>query len=135
VNACGNEPLPPPNCAINARTEILTGENTSTVITVNRANSIENRLDKVLAYLATTHADEGWAQFLEADGTPKWSETVIAGGSLGAGQAALIASLHSVHHVAMFGGWTVAQHPEVVDGAPPRLWVKIGATEAEKYFS
>ena len=29
-----------------------------------------------------------------APATPKWSETVIAGGSLGAGQAALIATLH-----------------------------------------
>jgi hypothetical protein len=38
----------------------------------------------VLAYLVANHADDGWAQFVEADGTPKWSQTVIAGASLGA---------------------------------------------------
>src|SRR3954447_6829912 len=77
ATACGNEELPlptsPPNCAINARMEILDGRGESPVVNVDRANSIENRLDKVLGYLASTHPEERWAQFLEADGTPKWS--------------------------------------------------------------
>ena len=141
VNACGNEELPlptsPPNCAINARMEIHDGRGESTVVNVDRPNSIENRLNKVLAELATNpaYAGEGWEQFREADGTPRWSQTVIAGASLGAGQAALIAQLHSVHRVALFGGWTDAKHPEELPPAPPRLWVKIAATPAEKYSS
>src|SRR4051812_42092364 len=96
ATGCGTSvdpPLPPapPDCAINARREILDGGGESPVVNVDRANSIENRLDKLLAYLTTTRpAEEGWAQLVDDSGpetTPKWSETVIAGGSLGAGEA------------------------------------------------
>jgi hypothetical protein len=75
-------PLPPalPDCAINARREILDGGDESPVVDVDRANSIENRLDKLLAYLMTTRpAEEGWAQLVNDRGpetTPKWSEMV-----------------------------------------------------------
>ena len=129
--ACGNEeaPLPtaPPNCAINARMEILNGADTSPVITVNRANSIENRLNKVLQHLATDprYAADGWSQFRDANGEPNWSQTVIAGASLGAGQAALMASLHLVPRVALFSGWTDAKHG----------WATIGATPSGRYYS
>ena len=59
-----------------------TGDGESTVVNVDRANSIENRLTKVLQYLAATYPDEGWSQFLDTSGVepaPKWSEIVIAG--------------------------------------------------------
>ena len=49
---CGNARVPPaspPNCAINARMEILDGRGESPVVDVDQANSIENRLNKVLA--------------------------------------------------------------------------------------
>jgi len=129
--ACGNEeaPLPtaPPNCAINARMEILNGADTSPVITVNRANSIENRLNKLLQHLATDprYAADGWSQFRDANGEPNWSRTIIAGASLGAGQAALVASQHSVPRVALFSGWTDAKHG----------WATIGATPPGRYYS
>src|SRR3954470_5656928 len=78
---CGNSveaPDSPPNCAYNARLEIFDGKGESTVVAVDRANSIENRLAKVLQHLAATYPGKGWAQFL--DGTePRWSQTVIAG--------------------------------------------------------
>ena len=50
---------------------------------------------------------------------------MIAGGSLGAGQAALIGMLHSVHRVALFAGWTDAKHG----------WVTLGATPSDRYFT
>ena len=68
---------------------------------------------------------EGWAKFLDANDKPEWSETVIAGGSLGAGMAVLIAEQHLVHRVSLFAGWTDARHG----------WVKRVATPAENYFS
>jgi hypothetical protein len=118
----------PPNCAIDARMELLDGRGESSVVDVNRANSIENRLSKVLEHLVATYPAEGWSQFLDTGGAepaPKWSETVIAGQSLGSGQAFLIGMLHSVHRVAAFAGWTDAKHG----------WVTPGMTPADRYFA
>jgi hypothetical protein len=130
---CGNGAEPssaPPNCAIDIRMELLDGRGESTVVDVDRANSIENRLNKLLEYLAASpeHAGEGWAQFLDTSGpepAPKWSQIVIAGSSLGAGEAAIIASQHVVHRVALLHGWTDAKHG----------WVALGATPANRYFA
>ena len=70
-DGCGTSvdpPDSPPNCAINARMEILDGRGESTVVNVDRANSIENRLTKVLQHLAATYPGEGWSQFLDGGG-------------------------------------------------------------------
>jgi hypothetical protein len=127
---CGNGADPssaPQDCAFKARMEIFDGLDESSVINVDRANSIENRLTKVLQHLAATSPpEEGWSQFLDAGGTqPKWSETVIAGGSLGAGQAALIGMLHQVRRVSLFAGWTDAAHH----------WLTDPATPSDRYFA
>ena len=57
-----------------------------------------------------TPARAGRSSSTPAADAPKWSQTVIAGASLGAGQAALIAAQHPVHRVALFAGWTDAKH-------------------------
>src|SRR3954447_5072620 len=101
-DGCGTSidpPESPPNCAINARMEILDGKGESPVVNVDRANSIENRLTKALQHLKGAYASEGWSQFLDTDGAPKWSEIAVAGASLGAGEAVLIGMLHSVDRV------------------------------------
>ena len=89
----GIGPLPPAPAGLrdqSARMEILngTGRTSSPGINVNVANSIENRLNKLLAHLADDRPRRG----LGAVPRPRrqragaeWSETVIAGGSLGAG--------------------------------------------------
>ncbi len=126
--ACGMleaAPALPENCAGNAREEILSGDQVSPVVAVDESNSIENRLNKLLVYLKTNFAEEGWSKFVDPNNKPVWSETVIAGGSLGAGMAVLIAEQHSVHRVSLFAGWTDARHG----------WVKRVATPAENYFS
>jgi len=126
---CGNSvdpPESPPNCAFNARMEILDGRGESTVVNVDRANSIENRLTKVLQHLATTYAGEGWSQFLDTGGlAPRWSQTVIAGQSLGAAQAVLIGMQYSVDRVAAFAGWADAKHG----------WVKLSKTASSRHFT
>jgi hypothetical protein len=112
--ACGNAELPPaspPNCARNARQEILDGSDSSPVVSVSRADSIENRLTKLLDYLAAAsdHADEGWSRFLDTNGAqpaPNWPEITVSGQSLGAGQAILIAMQQPVHRVGAFTGFT-----------------------------
>src|SRR3954463_13837737 len=40
-----------PTCSIDVRSEILNGTPTSPLVNINRANSIENRLNKLLVYL------------------------------------------------------------------------------------
>jgi hypothetical protein len=80
--------------------------------------------------LATTRpAAEGWSKFVDnpsgPEPTPKWSETVIAGSSLGAGEAAMIAARHDGFRAALLHGWVDARHP----------WVKLGATPSSKYFT
>lgn len=124
-DGCGTSvdpPASPPNCAIDARMEILDGRGESTVVSVDRANSIENRLIKALQHLAATCPGEGWAQFLDG-AEPKWSEIAVAGASLGAGEAVLIGMLHSVHRVAAFQGWTDAKHG----------WTALGMTPSSRY--
>ena len=83
IPGCGNLPdkeSAPADCAINARTETphrCRSGDISPIVNVNRANSIENRLNKLLAYLARTRpAAEGWGQFVDAGGEPVWSKTV-----------------------------------------------------------
>ncbi len=127
---CGTDELPStasPTCAVDARSEILDGLPTSSVVNVDRANSIENRLNKLLVYLKNTRlASEGWAQFLDATGLePNWSKTVIAGSSLGAGEAAMIAERHDVLRAVLLHGWVDARHG----------WVKLGATPSSDYFT
>ncbi len=120
---CGPSPDPadsPQNCAFHIRMELLDGGGESTVVNVDRANSIENRLNKMLEHMASTFAGEGWARFWDTtEAQPKWSEIVIAGASLGAGQAAIIAAEHSVHRAVLLHGWTDASHGWVARGATP----------------
>jgi hypothetical protein len=121
-----------PDCAIKMRTELLKGDGNSPLdsplVDVNPANGIYNRLDKLLQYLEANHSDDGWGKFLDTNGKPKWSETVLVGSSLGAGQATLIAEEHKVYRAALLHGWVDANHG----------WVKRaedGKTPSGAYFT
>jgi hypothetical protein len=118
------------DCSGNLRLEILEGVDSSSLTVVTPANSIDNRLAKLLPYLASQYPDEGWSRFLEEDGTPKWSQIAVAGHSQGGGQAALIGRLRHVDRVVMFSSPPDARVPDEVDP-----WVFIGATPAAKYFA
>ncbi len=90
-------------CFDHYREAIETGAPESEQIKVNQANSILNRLEKLLLYLAKTDPDGGWDEFVEA-GRPKWDRIVIAGHSQGAGHAAYIGKMFKVDRVLMFSG-------------------------------
>lgn len=113
-----------PDCSGNMRLEAIDGIDRSPFIATSPANSIDNRLTKLLMYLDAQYPEEGWSRFLE-DGAPKWSQIAVAGNSLGAGQAALIGTIRHVDRVIMLSG----PGPE---GADP--WSTIGETPAVKYF-
>src|SRR5439155_17318185 len=101
----------------------------SRLVTVTAANSVDNRLIKVLLYLDAHYPEEGWSRFVK-DGAPKRSQIVMSGQSQGAAQAAFIGKLHRVSRVAMFSGPPDARVPEEAD-----RWVSIGVTPAAKYFA
>jgi hypothetical protein len=115
-----------PDCFGNFRLELLDGVDRSAGVVVSRANSIENRLTKLLLYLDAQFPEEGWSRFLHK-GEPKWSQIAVGGHSGGASQAALIAKIRHVDRVVLLAG----PANESVQVAP---WISIGETPAAKYF-
>lgn len=116
-------------CYFETRMEIQTGQNLSTVETVDRNNSIEHRLINALRYLDTQAPAENWAQFL--DGTNiLWELIVTAGHSQGAGQAGFIAKQYAVDRAIMFdsGDWFDTENRAA-------SWISApGATPPIKFF-
>lgn len=90
-------------CFDHYREAIVTGAALSDKINVDRANSILNRLHKLLVYLAKQDPDGGWGEFL-SDGQPEWSRIVVAGHSQGSGHAAYLGKMFEVDKVLMFSG-------------------------------
>lgn len=90
------------DCYGNIRMETVDGTDRSPLVNINRANSIENRLIKLLIYLRNTFPAQGWGQFLTADSQLNWSKVVIAGHSQGGGHAGIIGRYHGVSRVLMF---------------------------------
>ncbi len=85
------------------REEIITGKPVSKKVNVDSANSILNRLQKLLIYLINNDPNGGWSQFVK-NGKPLWSRIVVAGHSQGSGHAAYIAKMFKVNRVLMFSG-------------------------------
>src|SRR3989442_1544386 len=56
------------------------GIDRSPIVDVNAANSIDNRLTKLLEYLAAQQPEEDWSRYL-AHHKPKWSQIAISGHS------------------------------------------------------
>jgi len=110
------------------RLEIVDGVDRSAFVNVTPANSIDNRLTKLLVYLDAQFPNEGWSRFLN-DGEPRWSQIAVGGHSQGAGQAALIGKIRHVDRVVLLAGPPDRRVPEALDA-----WVSIGETPAAKYF-
>ncbi len=104
-----------PDCQENVRLEVITGEDRSALVQVDRPNSIENRLSKLLAYL-------GWGEFLSGT-SPRWESIAFSGHSQGGGHAAMLGKLHTVHRVVMFAS------------TEPAVWTRTGhATPSDRYY-
>ncbi len=91
-----------PNCFDKVRLEIIDGTDRTTMVNVNRANSIENRVIKCIKYLAANNPTQNWGQYLDASDNIIWSKIAIGGHSQGGGHAALIAKYHNVARVLCF---------------------------------
>jgi len=70
---------------------------------VRRADSIENRVQKLLAGLvATAPASQNWGQFLDATGGVRWSEITLSGHSQGGSCALFLAKTRRVDRAVVF---------------------------------
>lgn len=90
------------DCYGKVRLEIKDGTDRTNLVNVNRANSIENRLIKLLIYLRTQAPNDNWGQFLINDTNLDWSKIVVSGHSQGGGHAGIIGRFHPVARVVMF---------------------------------
>ncbi|MEL7485363.1 MAG: hypothetical protein AAFN41_13550, partial [Planctomycetota bacterium] len=97
-----NDPDPDLPAAI--RTERLFGIDTTDEVDVDAANSIENRLVKLLEHQAAAFPGERWASYLTPEGSPDWSRIAVGGHSQGAGHAAFLGKLESLAGVVMLAG-------------------------------
>ncbi|MBJ2173662.1 hypothetical protein JBL43_05395 [Aureibaculum sp. A20] len=93
------------NCAADFRNWRVYGNTEFTLIEDASYDAIENRVVKLLMYLAEHDKRGNWNRFLE-NNAPKWSEIALAGQSQGGGMSAFIAKTHLVARVIDFsGGW------------------------------
>jgi len=90
------------DCYAKVRLEIKDGTDRTPLVTITRANSIENRLIKLLVYLHARFPNDGWKQYLEDDLSIRWSSIVVSGHSQGGGHAGIIGRYHRVARVVMF---------------------------------
>jgi hypothetical protein len=97
---------------------------------VPRAESLENRTIKLLAYLHAAHPDQRWDHYLDGDAIA-W-ETVVSGGmSQGAGHAGIIAARHKAARVFCLGGpkdFSTYSHS-------PAAWMSNPATPSKRWFA
>jgi hypothetical protein len=116
-----------PDCPEKLRREAIEGADLSTHISVSRANSLENRLVKLLAHLDALHPGESWAQFAPS-AQIQWGSIVLWGHSMGGGNAGIIARHHQLLRVCMSA--------PAADGGPgsPAAWWAVHATPAASYF-
>ncbi|CAG5080183.1 T9SS type A sorting domain-containing protein [Parvicella tangerina] len=98
-NACASST--DPNCYLNFRKEIIEGVDYSSEANVNAANSIQNRLIKLLEYLQSNYPGQGWDQFFDGS-LIHWDKIMVSGHSQGGGHAAVIAMTEPVQRVLMF---------------------------------
>lgn len=122
------------DCYANVRLEIKDGIDRTPIVNVNRANSIENRLIKLLVYLRTQFPNDGWGQYLESDATIKWTAIVVSGHSQGGGHAGIVGRYHPVARVVMFAAMDYngrAQSPANWIGVPSST---PNATPPERFY-
>lgn len=85
------------------RRAVVEGGDTGMNRKIVPADAIENRLVKLLIYLAERSPSDQWGQFIGTHRQPRWNKIVIMGMSLGGGYAYVIGKIHDVAGVMMFG--------------------------------
>jgi pimeloyl-ACP methyl ester carboxylesterase len=97
---CATEP--DRDCHGKVRQEVITGQDTSALVSVGPVDSIVNRLAKLLIALNQQYPSEGWDQYLNNQLLPDWSKINLAGHSQGGGHAGLMARMYNLNRAAYF---------------------------------
>ncbi len=97
---CATEP--DRDCHGKVRQEVITGQDTSALVSVGPVDSIVNRLAKLLIALNQQYPSEGWGQYLNTQLMPDWSKINLAGHSQGGGHAGLMARMYNLNRAAYF---------------------------------
>ncbi|MEK6783739.1 MAG: hypothetical protein AABY93_18710 [Bacteroidota bacterium] len=101
VNEQACNEIADPACFSNYHEEVIFGGTQSNLVEVTAANSITNRILKLLQYLHQLNRYNGWDQFYEGSEL-MYSKLVLAGHSQGGGHAAYLAQKYSVDRVVLF---------------------------------
>jgi hypothetical protein len=109
-----------PDCEGNVRKEVLEGMDLSKYLVVSPANSLDNRITKLVAYLAKTFPGEGWGVYLDG-ARLRWSDVIVAGRSLGSSEAACVGLRRAVYRVEMHSGPGDSRLEMHMESAP---WLK-----------
>ncbi|HEY1790434.1 MAG TPA: hypothetical protein VGJ73_19965 [Verrucomicrobiae bacterium] len=113
------------------RDAIVTGAPVSDRIKVDAANSITNRFQKLLVYLAAHDSKGGWDEFVK-DGKPAWDRVIVGGHSQGSGHAAYLGKLFDVDRVLIFSG----PQDYLADLHEPAPWLgQESATPPSRFFA
>ncbi|MBX7058767.1 MAG: hypothetical protein K1X75_11940 [Leptospirales bacterium] len=118
-----------PDCHGRAREEILFGRDVSPLIEVRQPDSILQRTQALLHYLAAQDPEAGWSEFLDDEGAVDWRRVAVSGYSQGAGHAAYLAKHFRVMRVGMYSG-----PADVTVSGRPASWLSMpSATPPELY--
>jgi pimeloyl-ACP methyl ester carboxylesterase len=99
VQVCAQNP--DPACSAKVREKRIFGSDVTALIDDAPAESIVNRLVKLIKALDRTHPSEAWGQYLTGS-EPNWERIIVAGHSQGAGMAAYIAQRKRVARAVLF---------------------------------
>ncbi len=128
MQACAGNP--DPACSANFRQRRLFGDPTPSPADDQPAESIVNRLTRLLQFLDRNHPGEGWGAYL-ANGAPDWNQIAVAGHSQGAGMAAFLAKRARVRRVILLSGPVDYVRP----GRQPAPWLGApSATQVERWY-
>lgn len=118
-------------CFAKYHEEMIFGGKQSELIDVSVANSINNRIIKLLLYLHNLNPNNGWSQFYE-DTDLIYSKIVLAGHGQGGGHAAYLAQKFPVDRLVLFS--SPNDYSNVLK--QPAAWCKEKfATTSDRFYS
>ncbi len=120
----------PPDAAGKVRLEIIDGTDRTTLVNVDRTNSVENRLVKALKHLQAIAPAENWSQFLGQDDSIRWNKILVAGHSQGGGHAAILSRTVACNRALIFN----ASDWNATANRPADWMFASSATPAERVF-
>ncbi|HTM44738.1 MAG TPA: hypothetical protein VL137_07265 [Polyangiaceae bacterium] len=110
-----------PNTPADTRMDQFDGKGRVNWVAIARADSIEARTEKALAYLASKDPGGDWGWFLNDDGSVRWADTCFVGYGYGGSHAAIIA-----RHVTL--ARAVSLSAPDAEGRPDATWLTAPST-------